>query len=354
MTHTMLRIKPRPIRLFVRVVAIAIVAGCALPAAALAGYPFDSGVSPAVAYGPGGELVEVHQGANGAGPLWFSTATENLFASNPAQSADWTNSAQYDLGESPSVASGKGPPYAGGSEFIDQTPVVVEVHQGGAGAGPLWYRTAVWNGSSLTWYNSHEYDSYGMSPSVAVNTSGTVVEVQQGGAGAGPLWYRVGTLSDKGSTVTWGPSAQYDTGASPSVAIYGETVTEVHQGDSGVGELWYRVGTVSPSTSTITWGSSHPYAYGMSPSVSVDTYGNQIKEVHQAGAGFGPLLTVSGTPHAGNTIAWGASSQYDTGVSPHVTEFDICADDYTEVHQGAVGFSTLWYDASVIGCQGPQ
>jgi hypothetical protein len=42
-----------------------------------------------------------------------------------------------------------------------------------------------------------------------------IVEVHQGGAGGGPLWYRVGHVGN--STITWGNSAQYDQGLNPAV-----------------------------------------------------------------------------------------------------------------------------------------
>lgn len=327
----------------------AVLVGCAMPAAALAGAPFDSGVSPSVAEGPYGDLVQVHQGGVGAGPLWFSIGTQN-YAYPAPQSVQWGPSSQYSNGMLPSVASGYSTQNTNPG-FLNRNPIAVEVHQNGAGAGPLSYQTGLWNNGTIRWYGSQEYVSYGATPSVAVNDTGTVVEVHQGGAGAGPLWYDVGTLLPNGY-LSWGQGHQYDNGAAPSVALDGNTAIEVHQGGSGPGEMWYRVGTVSPATQTITWGNSHPYQYGMSPSVSVDSAGVQIKEVHQGGAGFGALWTVAGTLAANDTINWGNGWQYDNGVSPHIAQYVGCGqpDDYTEVHQGAVGFSTLWYDTYLTGC----
>jgi hypothetical protein len=331
---------------------LAVLAGLAMPAGALAGSPFDTGVRPSVA-GDSWGLVEVHQGGTGVGPLWSSTGSPQV-PSSPGSSGSvhWTASQQYDYGMNPSVAVGSTKAPSG--VFLG-TPVVIEVHQGGSGAGPLWYRTGLRPSGGVSWKSSHEYDVYGAFPSVAANDGGTVVEVHQGGSGAGPLWYRVGTLSADASTITWAASHQYDTGATPSVAIFGSTVIEVHQGGASAGALWYRVGLLSPQSMTITWGASHPYDYGLSPSVSADAAG-EIREVHQGGVGFGPLWTRSGTVSQGSTINWSNSSEYDQGVSPHIAEFPGCdgPDDYAEVHQGQVGFGPLWYDSSVGPCPTAQ
>jgi hypothetical protein len=57
-------------------------------------------------------------------------------------------------------------------------------------------------GQGIQWADSFQYDHGGLNPAVAVSSNGMVVEVHNGGAGAGPLWYRVGQRS--GSTVQWG------------------------------------------------------------------------------------------------------------------------------------------------------
>ena len=95
-----------------------------------------------------------------------------------------------------------------------------------------------------------------------------MVEVHNGGAGAGPLVYRVGHLSGAGEeTITWGLSQVYDYGNNPLVALCGNFVVEVHNGGADAGPLWYRLGWVSGST--ITWGDSHQYDTGYNPSVSI-------------------------------------------------------------------------------------
>jgi hypothetical protein len=84
-------------------------------------WPYDSGWNPKVAiFGYGGNVLEVHNGAGTAGPMWdhwgyFTSSTTINFG----------NSVQYDWGYNPSVAIGSIYP--------------VEVHNGGGAAGPEWY-----------------------------------------------------------------------------------------------------------------------------------------------------------------------------------------------------------------------
>jgi len=93
---------------------------------------YDNGSRPSIAIF-GTTVVEVHQGQDGVGPLWYRTGTINYsteqFYWNP-------NSVQYDYGFSPSVAvdfwSGKG----------------IEVHQASTGVGPLWQHTFTVSGQA--------------------------------------------------------------------------------------------------------------------------------------------------------------------------------------------------------------
>ena len=100
----------------------------------------------------------------------------------------WNDSHQYDNGFNPSVA------LAGN--------IVVEVHNGTFGVGPLWYRMGKLNGGTITWSDSHKFDSYSTNPSVSAAVTYTtndnaiavldVVEVHNSNAYAGPLWFRDG------------------------------------------------------------------------------------------------------------------------------------------------------------------
>src|SRR5262245_22536457 len=60
--------------------------------------------------------------------------------------------------------------------------------------------------AQVLWGDSAKYDDGGLNPTVAINNVGTVVEVHNGGSGVGPLWYRVGQRG--GSTIQWGNSAK--------------------------------------------------------------------------------------------------------------------------------------------------
>jgi len=112
--------------------------------------------------------------------LTFSLCTLTSFEAN-AQIL-WGDSAKYDDGGlNPRVAS-------------NGVRTVVEVHNGGDGVGPLWYRMGQLSGSTIQWGDSAKYDNGGLNPAVAMNVNGTVIEVHNGGAGAGPLWYRVGRI----------------------------------------------------------------------------------------------------------------------------------------------------------------
>jgi len=216
-------------------------------------------------------LFEVHQGQDGVGPLWYLWGT---LSGVDGTQVTWEVAQQYDNGLHPAVATLLGN--------------IVEVHQGQNGVGQLWYRTAVKPaatgapGQDFRWYGSHPYDT-GVNPSVAMTTSDSgdvIVEVHQGQDGVGPLWYRTGILSSNGDYITWNASHQYDTGINPSVTVSGTTVLEVHQGQDGVGPLWYRTGRIQGVG--IIWNASFQYDNGAAPSVATEhSFGYDI---HQASA----------------------------------------------------------------------
>jgi hypothetical protein len=87
---------------------------------------------------------------------------------------------------------------------------------------------------------SAQYDD-GVTPSVALAPDGVVVEVHKSSA-HDTLWDHVGRVS--GDTIGWGPSHQYDDGVTPSVAIIpNRVVVEVHK-SSAHDTLWDHVGRV--------------------------------------------------------------------------------------------------------------
>jgi hypothetical protein len=223
-------------------------------------FHYDNGMNPSVAI-YGSTVVEVHNAINGVGPLWMRIGHVDT-ASNTINWGNNNNAFQYDNGMNPSVA------------ICGST--VVEVHNGTAGVGPLWMRIGQVDTASNTiqWGNNNNafhYDN-GMNPSVAIYGS-TVVEVHNGAAGVGPLWYRVGQVNTSNNTIQWGNNnnaAPYDNGLNPTVAMTfasGATPVEVHNGGYGVAALWYHIG-YSTGVSTINWGESAQYDNGMNPCVA--------------------------------------------------------------------------------------
>jgi len=311
-------------------------------------YHYDNGLNPSVAANSG-TVVEVHNGTDGAGPLWYKVG--HLNGSVPT----WSSSYEYDNGYNPSVAmnatsgndttvvevhngsNASGPLYYRVGEVVGDTVVwgssrqyddgykpsvalsgnvVVEVHNASPSGGGLWYHIGKVNGTLITWGESHKFDSTGSNPSVGIQalydesthtTNLTVVEVQNSstnGRAGRLLTYRVGHSTNL-TTITWQNStaAVYDPegGWNPKIAYWGPVVFEVHNGSTGAGPLWYRVGEFEGST--ISWQESHEYdGYGFNPSVTIDPVGygyadsnNPVIEVHNGGAGLGPEWYHAGT-----------------------------------------------------------
>jgi len=305
----------REMRLAVKALAIlgSVVVGLfVLLEPALADNQYDWGVNPALTGEYPGTLVEVHQGSDGVGPLWYRTGHVSAPCCPEIALVQWDDSSQYDIGMNPAVAMGGG--------------FVVEVHQGSNGVGPLWYRVGSFvifpgaNHPVLWWSASHQYD-FGAFPAVAV--SGTrVVEVHQATSGAGSLWYRTGQIQSANGVlaIAWNNSINYDTGAHPAVSLFPDpdpsggttTVAEVHQAGDGVGPLLYLGGTVhdyysfpqgyiswaGPTNRNYTCGVSAngQYDIGMRPAIAITAYGvggpqpsHTLAELHQFADGVGSL-----------------------------------------------------------------
>jgi len=325
-------------------------AACLSPAGALAAWPFDAGLNPSVAASNFGPLVEVHQAGAGIGPLWYSLGTPRYPAYGSFGDAiQWQWAQQYDFGANPAVADG-GVPNAG----LIPDPAVVEVHQGQAGPGTMWWRVGTPAGNSINWGPSHPYD-YGSNPSIATGgyDNEYVVEVHDGGWGVGPLWYKVGIIGHN-QTIYWGHSWQYDSyGIDPMIAIYGDTVVEVNGTSTGAGALNYRVGTLSPEFLTVSWGPAQTYSSGANPAIA-SLGSSEFREVHQAGVGSGPLVTQTGTiAPTPNVIDWSPIYFYDNGARPRITGLGDPCSSYVEVHNGQDASGPLWYHASMYGCLPP-
>jgi hypothetical protein len=144
-------------------------------------FQYDNGMNPSVAI-YGSNVVEVHNGTAGVGPLWYRVGQFNI-SNNTIQWGNNNNAFQYDNGLNPTVAFWHG-------------LAPVEVHNGGYGVCPLWYHVGYFTvAGTINWGASAQYDN-GMNPCVAASPrSGVAVEVHDGVAGAGPLWYRVAYLS---------------------------------------------------------------------------------------------------------------------------------------------------------------
>ncbi|HUI22685.1 MAG TPA: hypothetical protein VLZ74_16830 [Methylocella sp.] len=316
-------------------------------------FQYDQGFNPSVAI-YNGIVVEVHNGTGGAGPLWYKVgrvagppvAEQNKLDVRPVGGLPtpppitWSDSKQFDdNGFNPSVA------------LVGST--VIEVHNGGATSGPLWYRTGTLNGDTINWSEKKQYDT-GFNPQVAV-TGNTVVEVHNGGAGVGPLWYRMGKLS--GVSLTWYDSHKFDSfSTNPSIAAIGGCgspsgvcVVEVHNDNAAPGPLWYRYGG-STDGSTITWENPVDYGAGWNPKISW-LGGSVLLEVHNGQAGSGPMYYYGG-------VLSGQPTQYDNGNNPSVALDPVTQGtlpppppgqgktiwNYAiEVHNGGAGFGPEWY-----------
>jgi hypothetical protein len=274
----------------------------------------DDGFAPRVA-ASGTTIVQVHQGTNGSGPLWYRTAQLG-----PDGTIQWfgTGSIEFDSGSAPSVA-------ASGT-------TAVEVHQGDPGS--LWYHSGqIQLDGTIKWSGSIQMDD-GFAPSVAASGT-TIVQVHQATNRSGPLWYRTGHIAPDGTIQWFGTgSLPYDNGFAPSVAIAGPTVVEVHQGDPGT--LWYRTGQVQ-FDGTIKWRGSLRMDDGFAPSVAAS--GTTVVQVHQATNAEGPLWYRTGQLGRNGTIHWNGSGSvnYDNGFAPSVGTSGPAA---VEIHQGDPG--TLW------------
>jgi hypothetical protein len=268
-------------------------------------------------------VVEVHQGSNGVGPLWYRVGTITTFPLTTYQVIAWSDSHQYDNGAFPAVA-------------VNGTRVV-EAHEGGNGR--LWYRTgqiqSTSGGLTIAWNNSIQYGN-GFHPAVfllsdADASTTTVAEVHQTADGVvGALVYRGGTVHDyysvpDGGYIAWaaptnhnytcgvGSNGQYDIGTKPAVAITGWddpstvsepfTLAEYHQETDGVGWLVLDLGPI--------W------------------------SVKDGGRMDGPCSL---------------DNQTTIGVHPSIAVMPAfsCSFVLVEVHQGQTGVGPLWYSATYI------
>jgi hypothetical protein len=232
---------------------------------------------------------------------------------------------QYDSGIIPSVG------------IANST--VVEVHQS-QGASTLWYHVGGLTGDLVGFGASHKYDD-GIHPAVAVNTADTVVEVHETQSPfSSGMYYHVGQVDASNKSIAFGSSHNYDSGNKPKVALNNSNVVvEVHESNGPSSNMWYHVGIVDPSDKSIAFGGSHNYDSGATPSIAINN-SNVVVEVHQSnGPSTNLWYHVGVVDPTGKTIAFGASHNYDSGATPSVALTD---DGFViEVHQSQT-FNTLW------------
>lgn len=171
---------------------------------------------------------------------------------------------------------------------VNNSGMVVEVHNAHSDPDELWYNAGVLDTANkvVNWFllpdDKRHYSSGGIDPTVALNDSGIVVEVHA--TEGNNLYCRAGVLNSGNGTITWSPSAKYDTGRRPSVGINNDNmVVEVHQSPDG-SDLWYNVGKVEQIKNgnyAIAWGDltkKRQYDAGEYPSVAF--CGDKILEAH--------------------------------------------------------------------------
>jgi hypothetical protein len=223
-----------------------------------------SGMTPSVAMNEAGQLIEVHKGA-GDNKLYHRYGTLG-----DGYKVVWEPSShEYDKsGLNPRVAI--------------RGNTLVEVHKG-ASDDELYCHVGILNANgSVTWGENQNYDSSGKNPSVAITADGRVISVHKGASDEDNLYYRVGQINDN-LTITWDSySHNYDSsGETPTVAvdIYGR-ILEVHKG-GGSNTLSYRPGSLVEGFH-VNW-ASHSTEYdssGIGPVVAINDAG-QVLSVHK-------------------------------------------------------------------------
>lgn len=267
----------------------------------------NQGFNPSVAIYDG-VIVEVHNGAQGAGPLVSKVgrlaqpiAVLRSASAAPAQ------------GASPAPAKEASPPPA---QEASPAPAKKEASPAPAkeASAALRINPPPFTLPPISWGDDQQFDDDGFNPSVAL-TGSTAIEVNNGKATLGPLYYRTGTVV--GGVVNWGEKKQYDTGFNPQVAVSGNTVVEVHNEGATTGPLWYRMGKLNGLN--ISWSDSHKFdSFSTNPAIAIaggcgSLTNACVIEVHNDNAAPGPLWTRNGNSTDGSTITWGNPVEYGGG-----------------------------------------
>lgn len=203
----------------------------------------QNGEQPSISINADGWIVLVHKGKGDDNQLYYRVG--QISETEPYTITWSSKSSVYDSsGFTPSVS-------------IFQKDIV-EVHKG-AHDNTMYYRRGTLNTSNFTvsWdASSHSYDTSGIAPSVALTAGGRVLEVHKGGS-SDALYYRMGKLTDK-LLISWDKSShQYDSsGFDPAIAvdIYGRVI-EVHRGANS-SPLYYRTGLIAGDSLKVDFSAS--------------------------------------------------------------------------------------------------
>jgi hypothetical protein len=150
----------------------------------------------------GATVVEVHNGQQGAGGMWYHVGHIN------GTTINWGPPIQYDTDWNPSVAVSSY--FAGG---------VVEVHNGQPAYGPMWCQVGQINGANIVWGLPMSYGE-GYNPKVAWGGQWWILEVHEGPDvfGVQEALSQVGYQTVTLGPINWGSVSAIGFGYSPSPA----------------------------------------------------------------------------------------------------------------------------------------
>ena len=312
-----------------------------------------NGYLPKVAGDSSGGFIVVDQQANG------TTAMNDQQGPYPGSghTIPWASPVQLPMG------TGHAPAIA---EFLGNTEVFVEVHQGAA-TGTLYYHlgSSTVAGGPITWSSGVKFSFQGWNPAVTIFWSDPVafdtvpvILIYQDGVNYSNLWSVLGSLNISGETptITWGLPQPFDNGYAPSVTSCNENIIEVHEGLDGA--LMYSMALLDVYNGSIgPFGASTQYDTGYNPSIaSCSVYSDSaVVEVHQLDnppTGQPAVLAIKGGifSNEGSSITWGTDQLYAVGCYPTVAPGNAFVDNYygwnfTEVHSATCGeASALTYD----------
>ena len=242
-------------------------------------YPYDTGNYPSAAQGPAFNLC-LGGGCNFVN-MW-ATAFQGNSTDLIYHASGQNNGYTYDHGYFPTIAT-------------DTWGNFIEIHQADSVNSPFWYKIGYDNGTGAQYMlNSASQNDWGMSPVIAVHghncnepnphsaAFGDIIQVHQGGTNAGPLWMNFGEATNidcnnGGSTPRWGGvqwlgAQPYSTGFYPSVALNALSgsgpamgnacILEAHQDGPGFGIVRWQSGGLSYSGSSWSYGSTASGSFG--------------------------------------------------------------------------------------------